>query len=55
MSKTVKPSWSFPAVSANVADTAHTTIGSLFLFNGYKLGYVWNWTSLIVVLGRKQT
>jgi len=34
MSKTVKPSWSFPAVSANVADTAHTTIGSLFLFYG---------------------
>ena len=24
----------FPAVSANVADTAHTTIGSLFSFNG---------------------
>ena len=41
----------FPAVSANLADTAHTTIGSLFLFNGYKLGYVWKWTSLIVVLG----
>ena len=51
MSKTVKPSWSFPAVSANLADTAHTTIGSLFLFNGYKVGYVWKWTSLIVVLG----
>ncbi len=32
MSKTVKPSWSFPAVSANVADTAHTTMGSLFSF-----------------------
>ena len=55
MSKTVKPSWSFPAVSATSADTAHTTMGSLFSFNGYKLGYVWNWTSLIVVLGRQQT
>ena len=55
MSKTVKPSWSFPAVSATSADTAHTTIGSLFSFYGNKLGYVWNWTSLIVVLGRQQT
>ena len=44
-----------PAVSAISADTAHAIIGSLFLFNGYKLGYVWNWTSLIVVLGRQQT
>ena len=37
----------FPAVSANVADTAHAIIGSLFLFNGCKLGYVGKWTSLI--------
>ena len=27
----------FPAVSANVADTAHATIGSLFLFYGLRM------------------
>ena len=45
----------FPAVSADVADTAHTTIGSLFSFNGCIMGYVCEETSLIVVLGRQQT
>ena len=39
-----------PAVSADVADTAHAIIGSLFSFNGCIMGYV----SLIVVLGPQQ-
>ena len=30
-----------------MADITHTTIGSLFLFNGCIIGYVWKWTSLI--------
>ena len=41
-----------PAVSADVADTAHAIIGSLFLFNGYKLGYVWkesSYSSIITI------
>ena len=38
-----------------MADTAHTTIGSLFSFNGCIIGYVCEETSLIVVLGRQQT
>ncbi len=38
-----------------MADTAHTTIGSLFSYNGCKIGYVCEETSLIVVLGRQQT
>ena len=38
-----------PAVSADVADTAHAIIGSLFSFNGCIIGYVCEETSLIVV------
>ena len=39
----------FPAVSADVADTAHAIMGSLFSFNGCIMGYVCEETSLIVV------
>ena len=39
----------FPAVSADVANTAHTTIGSLFSFNGCIMGYVCEEAFLIVV------
>ena len=37
----------FPAVSADVADTAHAIMGSLFSFNGCIMGYVCEETSLI--------
>ena len=56
MSKTVKPSWSFPVLEARrVASSTAATMGSLFSFNGCIIGYVCEETSLIVVFGRQQT